>query len=73
MLHSLVNTHSAKPAEMKKAVKKYRSASSIFECELPGCTPKAGLMKRLLYDHAAFDHLVEQAERLHHMGLSHPV
>jgi hypothetical protein len=34
MLHSLVNTHPSKPAEMKKAVKEYRSAFSTFEFEL---------------------------------------
>jgi hypothetical protein len=73
MLHSLVNTHPSKPAEMKKAVKEYRSAFSTFEFELPGATPKACLMKRRFYDHATLDHLVEQAERLHQMGFSHGV
>jgi hypothetical protein len=58
---------------MKKAVKEYRSAFSTFEFELPGATPKACLMKRRFYDHATLDHLVEQAERLHQMGLSHGV
>jgi hypothetical protein len=56
-----------------KAVKEYRSAFSTFELELPGATPKACLMKRRFYDHATLDHLVEQAERLNQMGLSHAV
>jgi hypothetical protein len=58
-------------AEMKKAVKEYRSAFSTFEFELPGATPKVCLMKCRFYDHATLDHLVEQAQRLHQMGLSH--
>jgi hypothetical protein len=44
---------------------------STFEFELPGATPKHCFVKRRSYDHATLDHLVEQAERLHQMGLSH--
>jgi hypothetical protein len=73
MLHSLVNTHPSKPAEMKRAVKEHRSAFSTFESELPCATPKACLMKRRFYDRATLDHFVEQAEGLNPMGLSRAV
>lgn len=72
-IHSLINTHPAKPAEMEEAVREYRQALSTFEFELPGGTPNPCFMKRKFYDHAALDHLVEQTKRLHEMGLSHAV
>jgi hypothetical protein len=59
ILHSFVNTHLEKPAEMKKAMKEYRSAFITFEFELPGATPKACVMNRRFNNHATLDHLVE--------------
>jgi hypothetical protein len=59
--------------EAKKAVNEYRSAFSTFEFELPGTTPKPCFMKHSFYDHVTLDHLVEQTELLHQMGLSHAV
>jgi hypothetical protein len=56
---------------MKVAVQEYKSALSTFEFELPGATPKPCFVKRRFYEHATLDHLVEQAELLHQMGLSH--
>jgi hypothetical protein len=72
-LPSLVIKHPANLVEMKKAVNEYRSAFSTFEFELPGTTPKPCFMKHSFYDHVNLDHLVEQTELLHQMGLSHAV
>jgi hypothetical protein len=67
-IHSVVNKH---PLDLAKVlVPSHRSSMATFEFAQPCGTPKPCLHPRLFYDHAFLNHMLEQAELLHCMGLS---